>query len=37
MAFRGCGEYNILLNLASIEHDPNEAISIDIEDIKYEW
>jgi dTDP-4-dehydrorhamnose 3,5-epimerase len=37
MAFRGCSEYNILLNLASIEHDPNEAISIDIEDIKYEW
>jgi len=37
MAFRGIGEYNILLNLASIEHDPNEAINIDISEIKYEW
>lgn len=37
MAFQGIGEYNILLNLASIEHDPNEAINIGIEDIKYDW
>ena len=37
MAFRGIGEYNMLLNLASIEHDPNEAINIGIEEIKYEW
>jgi dTDP-4-dehydrorhamnose 3,5-epimerase len=37
MAFRGCGEYNILLNLASIEHDPNEAINIDLSEINYEW
>ena len=37
MAFRGLGEYNMLLNLASIEHNPNEAINIGIEEIKYEW
>lgn len=37
MAFRGIGEYNMLLNLASIEHNPNEAVNIEIEEIKYEW
>jgi len=36
MAFRGLGKYNMLLNLASIEHDPNEAINIGIEEIEYE-
>lgn len=37
MGFQGLGEYNMLLNLASIEHDPNEAINIDIEKISYAW
>jgi len=37
MAFMGIGENNMLLNLASIEHDSNEAINIALEDIKYEW
>jgi len=37
MSFRGIGEYNMLLNLASIEHDPSEAINIDIEAIAYGW
>lgn len=37
MAFQGVGEYNMLINLASIEHDPNEAINIDLKDIVYEW
>lgn len=37
MAFRGIGEYNMLLNLASIEHDPNEAVNIGIEEIMYGW
>jgi len=37
MSFQGVGEYNMLLNLASIEHNPNEAINIGIEEIKYEW
>lgn len=37
MAFRGVGKYNMLLNIASQEHDPAEAINIDINEIKYEW
>lgn len=37
MAFKGIGEFNILLNLASIEHEPREAVNIDINEIKYEW
>ena len=37
VAFRGIGEYNMLLNLASIEHNPLEAININLEEIKYEW
>jgi dTDP-4-dehydrorhamnose 3,5-epimerase len=37
MAFRGVGEHNMLLNLASIEHDPSEAVNMDLDEIKYEW
>ena len=37
MAFKGIGEYNMLLNLASIEHDPSEAVNIDLSEIEYEW
>jgi dTDP-4-dehydrorhamnose 3,5-epimerase len=37
MAFRGMGEYNMLLNLASIEHNPSEAVNVDLKEIKYEW
>ena len=37
MAFKGLDENNMLLNLASIEHDPNETINKDIVEIKYEW
>lgn len=37
MAFKGIDETSILLNLASIEHDPDEAINIDLAEIKYEW
>lgn len=37
MAFCGIGEYNMLLNLASIEHNPNEAVNISIEEIIYGW
>lgn len=37
MAFRGLQENNVLLNLASIEHDPKESINIDLTDISYEW
>jgi dTDP-4-dehydrorhamnose 3,5-epimerase len=37
MAFRGLEKDNILLNLASIEHNPNEEINIDLKEIAYEW
>jgi len=37
MAFRGLEENSMLLNLASIEHDPSEAVNIDIKEINYEW
>ena len=37
MAFRGIGENNMLLNIANIEHDPNEAETRDLESIVYEW
>jgi len=37
LAFRGVGTSNALLNLASIEHDPSEAINLNLKDIKYEW
>ena len=37
MAFRGLEENSMLLNLASIEHDPNEAINIELSEIIYEW
>jgi dTDP-4-dehydrorhamnose 3,5-epimerase len=37
MAFRGVGESNILLNLASIEHNPDEAINIELSEIDHEW
>lgn len=37
VAFRGIGEYNMLLNLASMEHAPSEAINRELREIKYEW
>ena len=37
MAFRGLEENSMLLNLASIEHDSSEAITIDLSKIYYEW
>lgn len=38
MAFQGRDEgLNLLLNLASIEHNPEEATSLMLEEIKYEW
>ena len=37
MAFRGIEKENTLLNLASIEHNPNEAVSADISSICYDW
>tara|TARA_B110000483_G_scaffold224455_1_gene283246 strand:+ start:755 stop:1162 length:408 start_codon:yes stop_codon:yes gene_type:complete len=37
LAFKGLGDFNMLLNLANIEHDPNEAVNMDLEELKYEW
>lgn len=37
MAFRGVDDVNMLLNVASIKHDPEEAMNIRLQDIKYEW
>lgn len=37
MAFRGIGESNMLLNLASLEHDPEEAINQPLDVIPYAW
>lgn len=37
VAFRGIRESNMLLNLANLEHDPKEAVNIDLSEIQYEW
>lgn len=37
VAFRGIGESNMLLNLASLEHDPAEAINQPLDAIPYAW
>lgn len=37
MAFRGVGKYNMLLNLASMEHDSLEAINKELDFITYVW
>jgi dTDP-4-dehydrorhamnose 3,5-epimerase len=37
VAFQGQAGHNLLLNLASIEHTPDEAESIDLESIHYDW
>jgi len=37
LAFRGLDDENILLNLASIEHDPNESKNVDLDIFNYSW
>lgn len=37
VAFRGLGEFNMLLNLASLEHDQNEAHNQALDTINYAW
>lgn len=37
MAFRGIGEFNLLLNIADMEHDFNECERVELKDISYEW
>ena len=36
--FMGIGKgENLVLNVASIEHDPDEMVNVKIEDIEYDW
>lgn len=37
LAFRGICDTNMLLNLASMEHNTDEVISVDLNKILYEW
>ena len=37
VAFEGLGDANIVLNVASIEHNSSESINVDFEAIDYEW
>ncbi len=37
LAFRGIGNTNILLNLASIEHNPNESVNEKLDYFDYNW
>ena len=37
LAFRGIEENSMLLNIASLEHNPEESISVDLESIDYAW
>ena len=37
LAFKGVSVENMLLNLASIEHNPNESESVDLYDFDYDW
>ena len=38
VAFKGIGEEtNLLLNLASIEHNPSEAVNVELQEIDYGW
>ena len=38
MAFQGVGnEVNMLLNIASIEHDPTESVNVALECFDYSW
>ena len=37
LAFRGLDNENMLLNLASIEHDPNESESMSLDSFNYNW
>ena len=38
VAFKGIGlGTNLVLNMANIEHDPDEAINIELDELDYEW
>ena len=37
VAFKGIEKENLLLNIASLEHDPNESINLSLDKLKYDW
>ena len=37
LAFKGLADFNMLLNIANVEHDTNETESKNLEEFKYEW
>ena len=37
VAFQGIGESNLVLNVADLEHNPQEAINMDLDRVDYEW
>ena len=37
LAFQGISESSMLLNIANMEHDPNESETIELTSISYEW
>lgn len=37
LAFRGLSDNNMLLNMSSIEHDPEESVNKDLDEISYDW
>jgi dTDP-4-dehydrorhamnose 3,5-epimerase len=37
VGFMGLSPVNMLLNIASIEHDPTESVSLSLKEIPYDW
>jgi len=37
LAFKGLEKNNILLNMASIEHNPKESVNLSLDEISYKW
>jgi dTDP-4-dehydrorhamnose 3,5-epimerase len=37
LAFQGVATENLLLNIADIQHDPNESVCCDLKEIFYDW
>jgi len=37
VAFQGVGEFNLVINIADLEHNPQEAENIPLETIEFEW
>ena len=37
VAFKGIEKDNLLLNIASLEHDPSESVNLSLDKLKYDW